>query len=177
MSPERREREPERFELEGIAQLAKEVALRDGHHVPMLIAEGSEGPAVLQIGGLPSTHEERARLMRAAGMALAQSGEMGELRKVFFISEAWMSQAGEGRPPRIRPSQDPERLEVLIVSSLEVQTKATQIVAFEMIRDVQGQLAELRLLEVGEGQRGHAESPLLNAFARGFKSERMGRAN
>ena len=62
--------------------------------------------------------------MLSAGYALAQSGEVGDLRQVFFISEGWMIVGEEGKPPvSPRPSEDPKRMEVLVVSNLSAREK------------------------------------------------------
>ena len=93
---------------------------------------------------------------------------MGELQQVIFISEGWMS-TGEGPPPESRPSQDPARKEVLLVSNLTIRDHRSRMVIFKMVRDVEGELTELRDLQLhGEYGEGQAETPLLDAFADGF---------
>ena len=93
---------------------------------------------------------------------------MGELQQVIFIPEGWMS-TGEGTPPESRPSQDPARKEVLLVSELMIRDHCSRVAIFEMVRDVKGELTELRDLQLpGEYDQGQAETPLLDAFADGF---------
>ena len=112
---------------------------------------------------------------RAAGRALAQSWEVGELRQVAFISEEWMS-TGAGRPPELRPSQDPARKEVLLISSLTTKDYRNRVVIFEMARDVNDKLTELRdVRSSGEYDEGHAEPPLLDAFVDGCRMGTMDR--
>ena len=108
--------------------------------------------------------------MLSAGYALAQSGEVGDLRQVFFISEGWMIVGEEGKLPASRPSEDPRRKEVLVISNLSTREQESRLVIFEMVRDVEGQLAELRDIQLpGENEEGHAETPLLDAFVDGFR--------
>jgi hypothetical protein len=161
-------RGPQPFTFEEATRSAREVVLESGGHVPVLIAEGSRGSFGGRIANLPDTHEDRARWMLSAGYALARSEEVGELQKVIFISEGWMS-TGVGRSPESRPSQDPARKEVLLVSELMLRDHCSRVAIFEMVRDVEGELTEPRDLQLpGEYEEGHAETPLLDAFADGF---------
>ncbi len=95
--------------------------MQDGQHVPVLIVEGSKSLVVSQIQAMPDTHGERLELMRFFGQAAAKSGKVGKLEQVFLISEGWMSVASKDKPLEMRPSQDPARKEVLIISGLELK--------------------------------------------------------
>ena len=90
------ERGEYRARFEDVTQKAKEIALQDGSHVPILIVEGTRGMAISQMRDVPDTHGERLDLMRSLGQAAARSGKLGRLNQVFFISEAWMSMANKG---------------------------------------------------------------------------------
>ena len=112
---------------------------------------------------------------RAAGYTPAESGEVDEFEQVIPISEGWMS-TGECRPPKSRPSQDPARKEVLLVSNLTIRDHRSRVVIFEMVRDVKGELTELRDLQLpGEYDQGQAETPLLDAFADGLYTSMIDR--
>ena len=94
--------------------------------------------SMFQLGGCPSTvfvlgvkHKtymllpegetlpERVHIMTQAGVQLAKSGEVGEVEQVIYVSEGWSSPP---RTPFIRPSQDPNRTEVLVISALDAKT-------------------------------------------------------
>jgi hypothetical protein len=156
--------------FEQVTRRAKETTLRDGGHVPMVIAEGTRQHVMLQIAGLAPRHEARVRQLYIAGAVVARDGRVGRLRRVFFISEGWMSVAREGQLPEVPPTQDPQRKEVLVVSSYEVDFPLASMALFEMVRDGQGVLRELR--DVGVTREGGEEaySPLLEAFVYGFAS-------
>lgn len=159
-----------RLSLEDVAQFAKAVALQDGYHRPTLIAEGERQAIVTQIESIAPTHEGRAQQMFTLGAVLAESGELGVLQQVFFITEAWMSVATTDEPPHVPPSQDPQRREILVVSRLTIQPPQTEIVVYEMKRDSANTLIHLEEMEkntTGEPE-AVAESPLLEAFAIGF---------
>lgn len=164
-----KEHDSRRYELSlpEVAHLAQEVLLRDGMHLPTVIAEGSEQTAITQIASLASTHEERAQQMFIAGFTLAQSRLVGRLRQVFFIAEGWMSEAEEGKLPEYPPSQDPRRKEILFVSSLQVRDRRTELMLFEMLRDDENQLREVRQYQPPVSDT-EAASPLMVAFIAGF---------
>lgn len=176
MSKERGEKyQP--ISIENIAYLAKETALEYGGHVPTVIAVGESGPLIGQFPDLPGTHAGRKDLMRQSGYALARSGAVRDLRQVFFISEAWVSAAKQPGEPPIQPSLDPARIEALIVSGLETKTRRSKLILYEMIRDEDGDLSELRRLSDLEEADGQLDSPLLNAFVEGFNAGILGSQN
>lgn len=162
--------EPRPITLEGIARAAKEVALREGGHAPTLIAEGSTGSIVGQLRELPDTHAGRANLLFQAGFLLGRNGEIGALKQAYFISEAWMSQAASDGSIQQRPSQDPDRTEVLLVSQIDTKTQHHAVVLFEMLRDETGELRDLKEMPPMIDPAHHLDSPLLDAFALGFLS-------
>ena len=153
--------------LEDVTNTAQQEALRYGGHAPILIVEGTRGSVVAQVE-LPDTHEERMVMMRSAGYVVAQGEGVGALHQVFFICEAWISLAERDQPPVTPPSQDPNRIEALIISGLNVEEPGSRLVAFEMIRDGEGTLAELKPLDEAQKEGLTVDSPLLDAFARGF---------
>jgi len=174
MSPER---SPNKYRFEEVVQLAKEVILRDGTHVPMLIAEGSIQGLAGHIPIMPETHEERIHFMRSAGYSTAQSGALGFLRQVIFIGEGWMSVAEKGEAPKVRPTQDPKRKEVLIVAGLQVRENIREVKLFEMQRNEEGALMGLQEVTPKEDEPKQADNPLLDAFAEGFELGLLQRSN
>ena len=156
--------------LDTVVQTATAVLLRDGYHVPTLIAEGERQSIVTQLKPLAATSEGRAQQLYALGAILAETGELGVLQQVFFITEAWLSLATSEHPPHFPPSEDPQRTEILVVSRMGMQPPQTEVVIFEMQRNKQGTLVSLESLDkqIPPEQPGSAESPLLIAFAIGF---------
>jgi hypothetical protein len=86
--------------------------------------------------------------------------------QVFFITEGWLSFTDNGEL-QTRPSEDPKRLEVLLIAGLYLLHAKHSLVILEMVRDKADQLIELR-----EHRRlvedGRTDSPLLNAFVMGY---------
>ena len=142
--------------------------MRDGHHAPTLIIDGSARPVIVQIDGLAPTFEGRIQQMFVAGQALACDGDAGRLRNVYFVSEAWLSQAQGGKLPEVPPSQDPQRKEVLIVDGVEAKSHRARVAIYEMVRDEQGNLREIREIILPDDSTTSSDSPLLEAFLTGF---------
>lgn len=114
--------------------------------------------------------------MKVAGFDLAKMGKLGDLKKVWFISEGWLSLGEKGRPPTNPPSDDPDRREVLIINHRDVETNKTELILVEMIRDGAGGLVDLVGLDAEEeagvkkGGKAETKSPLLDAFVVGFSA-------
>lgn len=142
--------------------------MKDGYHTPTLIATGKRTSLVSQLSEMPATHAQRMLVMEALGRRLAKDGKVGQLRQVIFISEGWMSAAAGEKPPSMRPSQDPHRKEVLIVSGLQVQANRKHLRLFEMVRDAQRKVVDVPEIEPDMRQAGSIEVPLLDAFVKGF---------
>ena len=154
--------------IEKVARLARETLLRDGRHVPTLIAEGSQSGAIIQFAEFGDTFEKRQQQMTQAGFVLARDNAVGLFQQAFLISEGWMSMSEGDKPPTMPPSQDPNRKEVLTISGLQVDNQRLSMVVFEMIRNPEGRLTELKSFEPAPKDEMSAESPLLEAFVFGF---------
>lgn len=122
------------FTIEQMVSIAQENILRDGGHRPTLIVKGSRSGATIAVDELGDTLEEHQKRLARIGFFLAQDRKIGVLRQAFFVSEGWMSIADE-KPPATRPSQDPNRKEVLTISGLTVEDHRISMVVYEMVRD------------------------------------------
>jgi hypothetical protein len=160
--------------LAEVTRRAREVAETLGNHTPTVIAQG-RGEAVMgQLQHLGETHQERCQQMFISGYILGNSGELKALEQVFLICEAWLSQVEPGSEMDVLPSQDPKRIEVLIISSFMVNTQMAQVVILEMVREADA-LVELRELSApAVNPLASVDSPLLTAFIEGFRWGKMG---
>ncbi len=80
-----------------------------------------------------------------------------------------MSTVDKNGIPRLPPSQDPERIEVLLIDSFDLTHGENALVIFAMNRDGEGSLLALTPLEIEKlGRPGVVDSPLLDAFIQGF---------
>jgi len=150
--------------MEQVVRLAKDVVLRQGYHVPQLVLCGTKGNAAVVLPDFPNEHEEKVTYMMLTGKYLSKNHSLGKLRKVFLVLEAWM-----GKNVAIRPSQDPQRVEVLVVSSLDVLTEEQTVISLEYIRDADGILREIKEMVLSDGERAASvESPLLPALVAGY---------
>jgi len=167
MSPEQ---EQDHITLEEIISNAREIMLRDGNHVPMLILEGNKNIVAGPIRDLPDTHDERMELMHFLGQAAAESGRVDQLQQVFMVSEGWISMSSEDKPTGTRPSQDPDRKEVLIISAVQIKERKKQMKVFEILRDSSEQVVGLEEFLPDEKKKDESvEIPLLEAFVHGFR--------
>ena len=139
----------------------------------MLIIEGSKGGVAALVEEMADTHEGRMQQMFSVGVEVGKDGQIGELDQVFFISEGWMSAASGEKPPKIPPSQDPERKEVLIVTQSKIAEDETRMKVFEMIRDRQGILTDLKDFEPGAIK----ETTAKDAFQVGFRMGKSSKLN
>ncbi len=168
MSPERSQYQ---ISLEEIISNAKEIILRDGEHMPTLLVEASKNLVVGRIPDLPPTHGERVELLRFLGQAAAKSGRVDQLQQVFMVSEGWMSMPSEDKPSEIRPSQDPNRKEVLIISAIQMTERKKQMEIFEILRDSSEHVVSIeKFLPDEEKKDKSVEIPLLEAFVQGFQT-------
>lgn len=156
--------------LEAVAHNAKANLLRRGNHPPTLIAEGDRKTLDIQVEPLAPTHPDRAQQLFGLGLVLAQSGEVGVLQQVFFIAEAWMSTAN---PQRVRPAQDPQRQEVLLVSRHILRPPKDEAVVFQMRRNAKGKLTSAVSFPDDNPERNEAHSPLIQAFVIGYLGSKL----
>jgi hypothetical protein len=168
MSPER-DQNP--ITIEEIISNAKEIMLRDGTHVPVLILEADNKLLAGQIPDMPATHGERVELMHHLGQATAKSGRVDHLQQVFMVTEGWMRVASEDKPAEVPPSQDPNRKEVLIVSAMQIKERKKQVEIFEILRDSEEQVIGFEeFLPDKEKKDESVDIPLVEAFVQGFQT-------
>src|SRR5918999_1675876 len=117
-----------------IITTAKNDMYRHGGILPTLYVCGTR-----QTVSFPMPQAEnpvgRAEQMIHTAIQLAQSGTVGDIELVVFVSDAWASPA---REPFIIPSKDPNRCECLLVSALDGQTKEQNLLLFACIRAPNG---------------------------------------
>ena len=159
---------PNLLTLEAISQVATENALKYDGHVPTLIVEGSQHAIILSLAELADRFEGRAHQVFRSGLALARSGKVGQLKQVFFVSEGWMSRARGGARIDRPPSQDPNRIEVLTIANLDVIAQIARLAVFEMVRDTEERVTELKRFHQDDQVGQRVESPLLAAFVQGY---------
>lgn len=160
------EKKPPYSTRQEIQAQVRQLALREGRHVPLLIVEGSQTNVIAQLHHLPETHEGRAQILFQLGFALVQDGFPGIPVQVFFISEAWMSLV-QDETHLASPSQDPNRIEVLVIAGLHLLEHWQSLVVLEMIRQ-DNQLVDLQERVDQVSTDGSVSSPLLDAFILGY---------
>ncbi len=145
-----------------IVAQAKSWVLRYGSHPTILLVQGTRENRYIYLPDFPN--EQTVEFMFGVGKRTAELGNVGSLNKLFLIMEAW-----QGRNINIAPSQDPNRIEVLVISCLDLATREQSVTCLEYIRDAKGILREIKDVTLPDGQTvARAESPLLPAFVAGY---------
>src|SRR5260370_18789237 len=147
--------------MEEMVQMAKLITLVQGHHAPMLFLDGTIAKAPMILGKFPDVHEDKIKYLFSAGKSFSMKHEIGMLNKVFFVSEAWM-----GTNMTIQPSKDPKRIEVLIITGLDVVTNEQTLEMLKFVRDTKENLVDLQPMPLPDN--GSIQSPLLPAFVAGY---------
>ena len=168
VSPERNQ---DPITLDEIISNAKEIMLRDGKYVPVLIVKADNKLVAGQIPDMPATHGERVELLRFLGQAAAKSGKVNQLQQIFMATEGWMSTASEDKSAELRPSEDPNRKEVLIISAIQMKERKKNRKVFEILRDSSEQVVGLEEFLPDEKKKDKSvEVPLLDALVQGFQT-------
>ena len=146
---------------------AKASALETGRHIPVLLLEGTRQRYVVALDTLPDDALEKRRMLFAIGYNAVRKDELGALVQVYFISEAWVSIIQQGTLPDVRPSQDPQRQEILVISCVNLKEQTKEIAILSYVRDKEGRLIAIKDF----GNEGiQFESELLDAFLAGYRS-------
>lgn len=140
------------MDIQKIYKLAKEAILEHGEHLPTLYVEfqGISELVIAPIIGFGSesgTTLDKQKLLFSIGRRLGQEYLGVKVSTVAFVCEAWTSSIPKGESYKYdRPSDDPNRKEVLIVSTLDASAppnlKQSASLA-EMLRDGKGNLVDL----------------------------------
>ena len=150
-----------------VAAIAKRVMLEQGKHAPMLVVEGTGMNGIVELGTLPGDYPGKHDAMMMAGFSVAKEGKAGELKQLFFVSEAWISQGEDGKPPQTRPSEDPNRREVLVIGSVRLPERREELMVYALSRNERGEFVGLD--ELPELAGGSPRSFLLDSFLKGFE--------
>jgi len=151
-------------ELKEIIDIAKKLMLRDGYHAPMVFAKGTKCNVIVALEIFGNTAEERVEDMVNAGAMLADKRNVGELEQIVLVNEAWI-----GKNLDVMPSQDPNRIEVLTINSLDTSTQDENLTLFEVMRNPKGQVTDLKQVVLPEN--GSVKGKLLTAFQNGYLIE------
>jgi hypothetical protein len=151
---------------EEIVRFVKKITLEVGAFEPTIFVKGSTGKVAIALKEFGATSNIRERHMLNAGAFTAQKHSVGELEKLIFVDEAWMSWANK-KGEFIQPSLDPKRIETLIINSLDASSQEETMISFEMVRDPKGKLTDFKQMSLPDGSS--VKGILLPAFQKGYK--------
>src|SRR5689334_8814606 len=98
-----------------VTEFIRKMVLKAGYEIPSLFAHGTIGTKLIGFAEMPETFSERAWVITQAGFSLAQEGKVGDLVQVIFFSPIW-SVTSDTPSYTVRPSQDPQRKEELMIA-------------------------------------------------------------
>ena len=81
-----------------------------------------------------------------------------------------MSEPREEEGKLIRPSEDPNRKEVLIVSAIQMKERKKNLKIYQLVRDQNEQITGMEEFVPESPQETSVEVPLLDAFVQGFRT-------
>ena len=135
---------------------------RFGVCTPIVFVRGTKGKSYMPLPEV-ETLAERVTIMTHTGRQMAQAGKVGEIEQVIYVFQGW---ASPPRTPFIRPSLDPNRNEVLVISALDAKTNTQTLQMYACIRDTKQAVIDLKRVLPEDAE---AESPLLPAFLAGYR--------
>ncbi|MCB9437266.1 MAG: hypothetical protein H6673_09800 [Anaerolineales bacterium] len=156
--------------LEQIQTAAREVMLTNGFHLPTIIAQSESAQIVGQVPELGGSSDEKQAQLFALGFLLSQERVLRALHQVYLVTEAWsvVFKNPSAVPTEVRPSQHPDRVEVLIIAGLNVIEQIGSLTMYEMVREAE-QVVELLEHSI-PSEVGEVKSALLEAFVLGFQT-------
>jgi len=149
-------------EVKQIVDYARTFFLKTGYHPPIVFIKGTRGKVALEFQTFGATAGERELDMMNAGTMIACERNVGELELIVFVNEAWM-----GKNMNVLPSQDPKRIEVLLVNSLDARTQEEYLLTYEVKRDPKGTVTDLAEMDLPK--TGFPKGRLLPAFLKGYQ--------
>ena len=152
--------------IDEVLQYAREAISELGNHPPVLFAYGTTGKLIVPLMSLPDTSSQRIIALAGLGGQVAEKKSVGVLTDVLLTSEGWMSRLGNRQAPSVPPSLDPKRMEVLVISSLDVTENRQEARAYEIVRDSAKKLT--RLSPVNQLNAASGFTPMLAAFVKGY---------
>lgn len=151
---------------------ATEHMLAVGYHISTIFAVGSRNVLVV-MGDMPTESKVREWFMYAVGRQTAREN-IGTLRDVYCIMEAWMGLFDPDNPTSM-PSDDPNRIEVLMLSHYDLRASRLDLVVFALLRDGHGNLSDLaKIADTRDRKDSAPESPMIDAFMSGYHDARRG---
>ena len=154
-------------EIEHIRKGCIEAILASGVQPPTIFVIGDKGVAMEVLDFLPETTALKSEKLFKSGFDIGFRNEVGNLTAVAFATEGWMisqrttdEDTGEVLPP----SESPDRVEVVLITTKTYEGNANDIFMYEMLRDGNGDLIDLS----GDAHQIHSvKSPLIDALAAG----------
>jgi hypothetical protein len=89
-------------------------------------------------------------------------------KRDLHCQEAGLS-TGTQETPDVLPSQDPNRIEALVISGIHVQRHESSLIVYEMVRDDSEKVIDLRQYHSEPIKSGKVVRTLVDDFVDGFR--------
>jgi hypothetical protein len=155
--------------IDTLAQEAVDMLLQSGSHEPLLFIFTLLENIVAPIAFMPDSTDAKQMVMKAIAHEARKQCKSRALTDIFMVTEAWMlkTEKGEEDLGNMRVSEHPNRVEVLIVTHLNVRQNKSGMRMYEMKRDSKGNLIEI-VASGGSSEPYEVRSYLLEAFVAGW---------
>jgi hypothetical protein len=126
--------------LEMVIDTAIKTILEKGEHMPTLYVEyKNREVALIFMTGVPDDTLARQKYFFVAGRKVGMESPGRKVKQLIFADEGWMASHPVDAPspyPYKRPSDDPDRKEVLLIQSVDVSNGEVKqsLQTFEMLR-------------------------------------------
>lgn len=153
--------------LDKICEVAQENILRDGYLVPMLAVETKTEIQYVAISEMPDEHLHKRFNFWMMGKTLA-ANLTKPLVSLTFVTEAWMvKRSPEDAALNGRISEQPDRIEIIIIAQYQVQADKTIGRIYDIVRSG----VSVDLMKQPHDDGIVYESVLLDEFVKGWHSE------
>lgn len=164
------------MKIEAIIQMSKDLILKNGSHMPAMHVEFKSGVSTLAL--MPTafntkTNFEKVQNFYTAGSMIGKEYPKESIAALAFVAEAWAATRSYDNPRlEVMPLKDPKRVEVLIITSINLSEEKAKLHVVELIRDGQGKLMDL-LPWSDYDEDMVVDTYMLASFAAGFESTKM----
>jgi len=163
--------------VEFVAEMCTGTLLANGFCPPSLFIVGDKKMAAVTLASFGETSQDREAQLYMLGQSISELNkddtEIGLLESVVFVSEAYLLQTTDKEKAKtVIPSQDPNHIEVLIITGQAPRSNEHHTVVYEMLRDDNGDLRDVVKYDVPAKEV--PEHSILNAFAMGYYTKSSG---
>lgn len=161
--------------LSDIAEVANKNIKADGELYPILIVIGSKKGVQAPLVDLPD-EADKSHLFAHVGQEIAKDigSEVGEMLGALFISEAWLSVLKKDEEIKVRPKDDNNRKEAVVIVATDFVNNESYYKTYEIKRDKKGKITTSPLSATEKGDT--IDAKILKSLFTGYNLGLMGKS-